>query len=280
MKQAIVLSIAGSDSGAGAGIQADIKICASLGVYCASVITAITAQNTQGVSALTCLEPALVKAQLDSIAEDFNIQAIKIGMLGHLATAECVADFLRAQPAIPVILDPVLVSTSGHSLVAGKDLDGQAKSDTFEAQQLLQFYRHTLIPMAFLTTPNLAEAAQLLDCPEATSTEQMEQQAEKLLKMGAINVLIKGGHLKAQMLTDLLHTPTETHRYRHDKISTRNTHGTGCTLSSAIAAKLCQELSLPRAVDEAIAHLQKAIQANRNVTIGTGYGPVNPFHAD
>lgn len=278
MKQAIVLAIAGSDSGAGAGIQADIKICAALGVYCVTAITAITAQNTKGVQALESIAPALVKAQLDSLANDFNIQAIKLGMLGGLDVARTVYDFLSNTTHIPLIIDPVIKSSSGHMLVAN-DVNTQKTSSaaTRQGEELEQFYLDYLFPLATLCTPNLHEAAKLLKAPSAEDEAQMKQQAHLLMATGCPNILIKGGHLDGPLLTDLLLTPDHTYLYRHPKIESANTHGTGCTLSSAIAAKLCQGLSLASATEEAIEHVQKAILASRDDDLGEGSGPLRPF---
>lgn len=257
------LTIAGSDSGGGAGIQADLKTFSALGVYGASVITAITAQNTRAVTAVEMLSPAMVRAQMDAVFDDLMIAAIKIGMLGGPETINAVANGL-VRYAVPVVLDPVMVAKSGDVLLA---------DDAVAA------LRTVLLPLADLVTPNLPEAAQLLDAVEASSEAEMLEQGRALLAFGPRAVLMKGGHRAGAECVDLLITAQDVLRLSAPRHPTRNTHGTGCTLSAAIAANLARGVLLPEAVQAAHTYLQNAIEAADQLNIGSGHGPVHHFHA-
>ena len=261
---AIALTIAGSDSSGGAGIQADLKTFAALGVYGASVITALTAQNTQGVSAIHDVPADFIAAQIDAVFTDLDIAAVKIGMLSQVATIEVVAAGLDRYRAQNIVLDPVMVAASGDRLLA---------SDAIEA------LRRLLIPRALLITPNLPEAAALLDTRAATDERAMEAQARALIKLGARTVLIKGGHAQGPESVDLLVGKSKTERLAAKRIATRNTHGTGCTLSSAIAAGLAKGLDLIAAVEAAKAYVTAAIAGADRLAVGHGHGPLHHFHA-
>ncbi len=266
-----VLSIAGSDSGGGAGIQADLKTISALGCYGLSAITALTAQNTQGVRAIHAPEPGFLREQLDAVFEDIGADAVKIGMLHSPEIVAVVADALtRFQPA-HVVLDPVMVATSGDALI------------TADCQQTLI---NELFPLATLVTPNLDELSLLIGRPVRRSEEFLSA-ADALLDMGAQAVLVKGGHLASETLIDLLvETPSRatedterTMEIRSQKIHTKNLHGTGCTLSSAIASFLGLGYPLRAAVRGAHDYVFSAIQAGAQMTIGQGHGPVNhTFH--
>jgi hydroxymethylpyrimidine/phosphomethylpyrimidine kinase len=260
---AIALTIAGSDSGGGAGIQADLKTFAALGVYGASAITALTAQNTLGVDAVLAVPPDFVRAQMQAVACDLGVGAIKIGMLATSGVIEAVAEGLADFPGVPVVLDPVMVAASGDAL-----LDEDA----------VVTLRARLLPLATLITPNLAEAAALLDVSEARDARDMEQQGAELLAIGARAVLVKGGHLRSEQAVDLLVTADGVERFAAPRVATRNTHGTGCTLSSAIAAELAKGASLRDAVATAKAYLTEALKHADALGIGKGRGPVHHFH--
>ena len=261
----IALTIAGSDSGGGAGIQADLKTFSALGVYGASVVTALTAQNTLGVQAIHDVPPDFVTAQCDSVFSDLAVAAVKIGMLSRASVIAAVAASLdRHAGTIPVVLDPVMVATSGDRLVG---------DDAVAA------LRGTLMRRADLITPNLPEAAALLDEPVAASEAEAESQGRRLVERGARAVLIKGGHAGGSESTDLLVTPTCVQRLSAPRAPTRNTHGTGCTLSSAVAAGLARGLALPDAVEAAKTYVSAAIAAADRLAIGRGHGPVHHFFA-
>jgi len=260
----IAVTIAGSDSSGGAGIQADLKTFSALGVYGASVIAALTAQNTRGVQGIHDVPPAFVAQQIDSVFSDLSVAAVKIGMLSRPETIEAVADGLARHRARNVVLDPVMVATSGDRLLAPEAVDA---------------LRERLIPAALIITPNLPEAAALLDEAEARSEDEMRTQGERLLALGATAVLIKGGHGEAPESVDILVERLGTTRLPAPRIATRNTHGTGCTLSSAIAAGLAKGLSLHDAVAAAKSYVTAAIAASERLTIGHGSGPVHHFHA-
>lgn len=258
---ATALTIAGSDSGGGAGIQADIKTFSALGVYGASVITAVTAQNTCAVTDVHPIPNATVAAQIAAVLDDIRVDAVKIGMLGDASLIETVAQALSAYVG-PIVLDPVMVAKSGARLLP-------------DAAQVALISH--LVPRADLLTPNLPEAAALLNCAEARTDAEMQEQGARLRKMGAKAVLMKGGHAQAETCTDWLITE-EMIRLDAPRIATRNTHGTGCTLSSAIAAGLAQGLTLPNAVKRAHGWLHRAIIAADTLKIGHGHGPVHHFH--
>ncbi len=261
---AIAVSIAGSDSSGGAGIQADLKTFAALGVYGASVITALTAQNTRGVSAIHDVPADFVAAQIDAVFSDLDIGAVKIGMLSQVATIERVASGLDRHRAKNIVLDPVMVATSGDRLLV---------PDAVEA------LRKQLIPRALVVTPNLPEAAALAGASLARNEREMEIQARELLALGARNVLIKGGHGCSEESIDLLIGQGAVLRLCARRVNTENTHGTGCTLSSAIAAGLAKGLDLKAASREAKAYVTAAITAAAGLKIGRGRGPVHHFHA-
>ena len=259
----IALTIAGSDSSAGAGIQADLKTFAALGVYGASVITALTAQNTRGVSAIHDVPPEFVTAQIDAVFSDLDVTAVKIGMLSQPAVIETVAAGLDRWRQEKIVLDPVMVAASGDRLLNPAAIDVLSR---------------VLIPRSLVITPNLPEAAALLDAPLAASEEEMRAQAERLIARGARAVLIKGGHAEGADSVDLLVAPTSCTRLVSKRIATRNTHGTGCTLSSAVAAGLAKGLDLAAAARGAKAYVSAAIAAAGRLQIGTGSGPVHHFH--
>ena len=259
----IALTIAGSDSSGGAGIQADLKTFSALGVYGASVITALTAQNTQGVSAIHAVPGAFITAQLGAVFDDLDIKAVKIGMVGSREAINAVADGLAALRGVPVILDPVMVATSGDALLE---------------QSAEQALRERLIPLADLITPNLLEAARLLgDEKTATDEGQMRAQAARLLDFGPKAVLVKGGHGEGEEAVDILAISDTQIRLSAPRIATENTHGTGCTLSSAIAAGLAKGASMEDACTGAKAYLTGALTAADALHIGQGAGPVHHF---
>jgi len=259
---AIALSIAGSDSSGGAGIEADLKTFSALGVYGACVVTALTAQNTKGVSAIQAVAADLVAAQLDAVFSDLDIGAVKIGMLANAAVVEAVAAGLPRHNARNVVLDPIMAASSGAELL---------RADAIEALRLL-------VRQARVFTPNLFEAAALLEVPMAKDEEEMQAQARELLTLGADAVLIKGGHGGGVESVDLLVDGDGATRLAAPRIATRNTHGTGCTLASAIAAGLAKGLLLSDAVAEAKAYVTAAIAAADRLTVGTGRGPLHHFH--
>ena len=260
----IAVTIAGSDSGAGAGIQADLKTFAALGVYGATVITALTAQNTRGVAAIHAVPAAFVAAQIDAVFSDLAVGAVKIGMLGHAAVIEAVAAGLDRWTAANVVLDPVMVASSGERL-----LDAEA----------VDLLKRELLRRARVVTPNLPEAAALLGAKVAESEDEMEAQANALLALGAKAVLMKGGHRGGAESTDVLLDGGAVIRYAARRIATRNTHGTGCTLSSAIAAGLAKGHDLATAVSEAKDFVTAAIAAADRLAVGRGHGPLHHFHA-
>ncbi|GJD53171.1 Hydroxymethylpyrimidine/phosphomethylpyrimidine kinase [Methylobacterium crusticola] len=262
----IALTVAGSDSSGGAGIQADLKTFAALGVYGASVITALTAQNTRGVQAIHDVPPDFVARQIESVLADLAVAAVKIGMLSREPVIAAVAEGLaRLAPGLPLVLDPVMVATSGDRLLADAAVEA---------------LRRHLIPRALVLTPNLAEAAVLLGEGLAPDEAAMLDQGRRLLALGPGAVLMKGGHAAGPESADLLIGPGgAVLRLAGPRIATRNTHGTGCTLSSALAAGLARGLALPEAARAAKAYVAAAIAASERLTIGQGHGPVHHFHA-
>lgn len=261
----IALTIAGSDSGGGAGIQADLKTFSALGVYGASVITALTAQNTREVAAIHDVPGRFVTEQLQCVLADLNVRAIKIGMLSTVPVIEAVSAVLRDWPDIPVVLDPVMVAKSGDRLLQPDALDALFSE---------------LCPLAQVITPNVPEAALLTGMSEATDEAGLVNQAQALRLVNRGAVLLKGGHLVGEHSTDvLLDDAGELHRFSWPRLETRNTHGTGCTLSSAIAAGLARQLPLLQAVSQAEHYVHDAIAAADQLHIGTGHGPVHHFHA-
>ena len=257
------LTIAGSDSGGGAGIQADLKTFSALGVYGTSALTAITAQNTRRVVAVDMVTPSMVAAQISAVLADIRIDAVKIGMLGRAPVIAAVAGALRGWPG-PLVLDPVMVAKSGDVLLL----------DDAVAALIAQ-----LLPRADLLTPNLPEAARLLGTTPARTLDDALAQGRALLALGPRAVLMKGGHAAGDICTDLLVTPDTILALTAPRIATRNTHGTGCTLSAAIAAELAKGQALAPAVTAAHAWLQGAIAAADTLGIGQGHGPVHHFHA-
>ena len=260
----IALTIAGSDPSGGAGIQADLKTFSAFGVYGASVITALTAQNTTGVSGVFAIPPEFIADQFRAVTSDLAVSSIKTGMLGDVATVETVARLLAENPAVPVVVDPVMVATSGDVLLS---------PDAVVA------VREVLIPCAALVTPNVPEAAKLLDRRQASSESEMRAQAEALMKFGCGAVLLKGGHVAGQEALDVLFDGAVHHVLRRSWIETRNTHGTGCTLSAAIAANLALGLSLQDAVAVAKLFVWNALEAGAGRRIGSGNGPVDHHFA-
>lgn len=260
------LTIAGSDSGGGAGIQADIKAFSANGVYSASVLTALTAQNTQGVTAIHDVPVDFVAAQMDAVFADIKISAVKIGMLSQSSVIQRIAERLAFYQAPAVVLDPVMVAASGAPLLAD-----DAESDII---------KH-LFPVSSLVTPNLLEAAKILNCPPARSSSDMQAQAEQLVELGARAVLLKGGHgTQSAESSDLLVCGKGLVRwYKSVRHATQNTHGTGCTLSSAIAAHLAKGQDLETAIGSAKAYICEAIRCADALCVGEGFGPVHHFHA-
>jgi hydroxymethylpyrimidine/phosphomethylpyrimidine kinase len=259
----IALTIAGSDSSGGAGIQADLKTFAALGVYGASVITALTAQNTTGVTGIHQVPAEFVTAQIDAVFGDLDVKAVKIGMVADLAVIEAIAAGLRKWSPEHIVLDPVMVATSGDRLLAAEAVDA---------------LRTKLVPLASLITPNLPEAAALLDEPVAEGEAAIESQGQRLLAMGCPAVLIKGGHGQGAESTDYLVSGSGAVALAAPRIATRNTHGTGCSLSSAVAAGLARGEDLETAVRHAKAWVSAAIAAADRLGVGHGHGPIHHFH--
>jgi hydroxymethylpyrimidine/phosphomethylpyrimidine kinase len=260
----IAVTIAGSDSSGGAGIQADLKTFAALGVYGASVITALTAQNTREVTAVHAPPPRFVRQQIDAVYSDLEAAATKIGLLPDARLVAAVADGLHRWHARNIVLDPVMISSSGRRL---------ASPEAVEA------VRSLLFPLAHLLTPNLAEAAALLGENVASDEAAMTRQGERIIGLGARAVLVKGGHAGGAQSVDLLVDASGVTRFPARRIATTNTHGTGCTLSSAIAAHLAKGLDLRRAVSRAKAYLTEAIANADRLKVGTGAGPLHHFYA-
>jgi hydroxymethylpyrimidine/phosphomethylpyrimidine kinase len=255
-----VLTIAGSDSGGGAGIQADLKTFASLGCYGMTAITALTAQNTLGVQAIQSVPAAFLKAQLQSVLDDIGVDAVKIGMLHSPEVVEVVAWAIDHYQLKRVVLDPVMVATSGDKLIADETVAVLVRE---------------LFPRVQLITPNLDEAALLLGRP-VPNEAALSLACADLQAMGAASVLLKGGHLQGEDVVDvLLLADASSHTLRSKRISSQNVHGTGCTLSSAIASHWALGLDLTEAVVQARSYILAAIQAGANVTTGRGHGPLN-----
>jgi len=263
MTTPVALTIAGSDSSGGAGIQADLKTFAALGVYGASVITALTAQNTQGVTGIHQVPAEFVTAQIDAVFADLDVGAVKIGMVAQVATMDAIAAGLTRWSPKHVVFDPVMVATSGDRLLAAEAVDA---------------LRTKLIPLAALITPNLPEAASLLDETVAEGEAAIESQGRRLLALGCRAVLIKGGHGQGAESTDYLITAGGTIALVAPRVTTRNTHGTGCSLSSAIAAGLAKREDLETAVRHAKTWISAAIAAADRFSVGRGHGPVHHFH--
>ena len=258
-----VLTIAGSDPSGGAGIQADLKSFAANGVYGMAALTALTAQNTQSVSGVELVSPAFVKAQIEAVFDDVRVDALKVGMIATAEIAVAVAEALTDHTNIPIVLDPVMIAKGGAPLL---------QDDAMEA------LRTRLVPLATLITPNLPEAARLLMAEEATDRHVMAEQAHALTKLGPKTALIKGGHLTTKDSPDVLCTGTKMHWFEGSRTETKNTHGTGCTLSSALAAHLAKGLSEQEAVENAKRYVADAIANASALTVGNGHGPVHHFY--
>lgn len=255
-----VLSIAGSDSGGGAGIQADLKTISALGGFGTTAITSITVQNTKGVSNVFNLPGNIVAEQIEAVISDIYPDVIKIGMISTFEIAQVIVEKLNKYNEIPVVLDPVMIATSGDKLIA---------------DETIEFLQSDLLPICTLITPNTNEA-EVLAKIQIVSIEDMKLAAEIIQKLGAKNVLIKGGHIIGETVKDLLLLENkEVYIFENKYINTKNLHGTGCTLSSAIASYLAQEFSLEIAVEKAISYVHQAILHGKDLKIGEGNGPLN-----
>ena len=264
MHYTCTLTIAGSDSVGGAGIQADIKTMSALGVYAASAITAVTVQNTLGVYDIEALRPEIVGGQIRAVMDDIAPVAVKIGMVNDAATIHAIAEALKPYGGVKVVIDPVMVSTSGYRLM---------KEDA------LQVFRTELMPLASLLTPNIPEAEILADM-KIGNVGDMDSAAAAICRNAKCDVLIKGGHLDGATKTDLLyHDGKRIASYETRTVDTRNTHGTGCTLSSAITANLALGHDMADAIGLAKEYLYQALEAGKDVEIGKGHGPVDHFFA-
>ena len=263
MTTPIALTIAGSDSSGGAGIQADLKTFAALGVYGASVITALTAQNTQGVSGIHQVPANFVTAQIDAVFSDLAVGAVKIGMVAQPPVIDAIVAGLKRWSPKHVVLDPVMVATSGDRLLAAEAVEA---------------VRTKLIPLASVITPNLPEAAALLDEGVAADEATVEKQGRRLLALGCKAVLIKGGHGEGAESIDYLVDSSGVIALAAPRIATKNTHGTGCSLSSAIAAGLAKGEGMESAVRKAKAFVSAAIAAADRFSVGHGHGPIHHFH--
>jgi hydroxymethylpyrimidine/phosphomethylpyrimidine kinase len=254
-----MLSIAGSDPSGGAGIQADLKTASALGVYGATVLTALTAQNTVGVTGIHAVPAGFVAEQYVSVVHDLDVRAVKIGRLGSAEVVETVAALLRKHPVPAVVLDPVMVATSGDRLVPEDAVDAM---------------RELLLPLASVVTPNVPEA-EVLTGVTVTSQDDLEAAALALLELGPAAALVKGGHLAGDRSIDVLASAAGTHRLEAPRVRTRHAHGTGCTLSSAIASYLVQGRELVDAVTAAKDYLTRALVAGATLELGHGNGPVD-----
>lgn len=263
MTTPVALTIAGSDSSGGAGIQADLKTFAAFGVYGASAITALTAQNTKGVTGIHAVPAAFVTTQIDAVFSDLDVGAVKIGMVAQAESIDAIAFALTRWKPRHIVLDPVMVATSGDRLLAA------------EAVEAL---RTKLMPLASVITPNLPEAAALLDEPLARSETEIESQGRRLLGLGCRAVLIKGGHGEGSESIDYLVSADKTIALAASRVATRNTHGTGCSLSSAVAAGLARGEDLETAVRNAKSWISAAIAAADRFRVGHGHGPIHHFH--
>ncbi len=263
-KRSCVVTIAGTDPSGGAGIQADIKAISATGCYAASVITALLAQNTQGVQAIEAVPPTFITQQIQSVFDDLTIDVVKIGMLHNQAVIDAVILGLKMYRPCPIVIDPVMVAKNGCALL---DIN------------MVDYLKKYLFPFATLITPNLFEAEKIVGWP-VTDTSAMKQAATEIGEKFNINVLIKGGHLETPQASDILYMP-ETHHYQWfhaDRIDTKNTHGTGCTLSSSIASFLAQNYTMADAIQAAKNYLTRAIHGGSLLHIGKGRGPVDHFY--
>ena len=258
----IALTIAGSDSSGGAGIQADLKTFTALGVYGASVVTALTAQNTQGVQAVEVPSAAFIVRQIDSVLADLRVDAAKTGMLANIEVVRAVAARL-AGTGIALVVDPVMIATSGDALLT---------PDAVAAM------RDEMMPLAYVVTPNLAEAARLLDTAVATTVEEATHQAGALSARAGVPVLVKGGHGSGGDAVDVLSAGGQIRTFSRPRVETRHTHGTGCTLSAAIAAGIAQGFPLEGAIAMAKDYVWRGLEAGRTLGVGHGNGPVDHLH--
>jgi hydroxymethylpyrimidine/phosphomethylpyrimidine kinase len=263
-RPANVLSIAGSDPSGGAGIQADIKTFSALGAYATCVITALTAQNTRAVTGVHGVPPEFVRAQLDTLVSDVRIDAVKVGMLANAAIARTVADWLAASGIRHVVVDPVMVAKSGDRL-----LDADA----------IDTLRRRVLPLAGVLTPNLPEAGVLLGRAAPATLDEMQRAAVDLAALGSRHVLVKGGHLAAPESPDVLCDGRDVLLLAAPRVATRNTHGTGCTLSAAIAALLPRHADVASAVRAAKDYVSAGLRASHELDVGSGHGPLHHFHA-
>ncbi|MBB1201538.1 bifunctional hydroxymethylpyrimidine kinase/phosphomethylpyrimidine kinase [Enterobacteriaceae bacterium 89] len=263
MKRINALTIAGTDPSGGAGIQADLKTFSALGAYGCSVITALVAQNTRGVQSVYRIEPDFVAAQLDSVFSDVRIDSTKIGMLAETDIVEAVAERLARYKIQNVVLDTVMLAKSGDPLLSAS---------------AVETLRTRLLPQVSLITPNLPEAAALLNTPHASSEREMLEQGRALLSLGCGAVLMKGGHLEDAESPDWLFTPEGEYRFTTPRVPTKNTHGTGCTLSAALAALRPRHASWLETVPEAKRWLSAALAQADTLEVGEGIGPVHHFH--
>lgn len=263
MQYIAVLTIAGSDSGGGAGIQADLKTISALGCYAASAITAITVQNTLGVTAVQPVRPDIVAGQIRAVMDDVRPRAIKVGMVSDAATIRAVASTLQEYEGLPLVIDPVMVATSGSRLME---------------REAVEAFRKELLPLATVLTPNLPEAEVLAAMPISTKAS-CDEAARRIAEAANGCILIKGGHGEGTVKEDRLYNNVGQllRTYTSPTVATRNTHGTGCTLSSAIASHLALGYPLEEAVAQAKRYVTAALQAGADVAIGQGHGPVNHF---
>ncbi|SEK29296.1 bifunctional hydroxymethylpyrimidine kinase/phosphomethylpyrimidine kinase [Pacificibacter marinus] len=257
-----VLAIAGSDPSGGAGIQADIKSISANGAFAMAAITALTAQNTQGVSGVHLVPPAFVKDQIAAVFADIRVDAIKIGMIATADIARAVAEALAPYPDVPVILDPVMIAKGGAQLLV---------------DDAILALRRALLPRASVLTPNLPEAAHLLGGQHAKTRQEMVAQGQALCALGPKAVLMKGGHLDGQDSPDALISQAGVQWFEAPRLATQNTHGTGCTLSSALAAQIAKGHALPDAVAAAKAYVATAIAGADQLDVGSGHGPTHHF---
>jgi len=260
----IAVTIAGSDSGGGAGLQGDLKTFSALGVYGACVVTAVTAQSTRGVTGIHDVPADFVAAQIDAVFSDLDVGAVKIGMLSQPAIIHAVAAGLDCWRQTKVVLDPVMVASSGDRLLL---------------PEAIEVLKRVLIPRALVLTPNLPEAAALLGAPVAGSEAEMRDQAQELLALGAKTVVIKGGHAQGFESIDLMVDRDGAVALPLPRIASRNTHGTGCAFSAAIAAGLAKGMGLEEAARSAKRYVHAAIAAADALAVGSGSGPIHHFHA-
>ncbi|MCH3993480.1 MAG: bifunctional hydroxymethylpyrimidine kinase/phosphomethylpyrimidine kinase [Prevotella sp.] len=260
------LTIAGSDCSGGAGIQADIKTMSALGVYAASAITAVTVQNTQGVESVFAVDAETVKNQILAVCQDLNIKYAKVGMVYDKSTIQAILDALDVCPIPYIVVDPVMVATSGDRLMQ---------------EDALALFVKELVPKAYLLTPNIPEAEILAGMP-IHNAQDIRKAAKKIAALHCPNILIKGGHLEGNEKTDVLFSflddgRCQEHAFKTSNVETKNTHGTGCTLSSAITSYLARGNELPQAVEQACHYVHQAIEAGSHVSIGHDHGPVDHF---